>query len=74
MLAGWLAQPEVAAWWRVPDHQIRLIRAIKAGRADEARFIMRDHMIEAEKYMLEMADIRKRGRLQNAAPAQPGDS
>lgn len=26
MLAGWLAQPEVAAWWRVPDHQIRLIR------------------------------------------------
>ena len=53
------------------NYQIRLIRAIKAGRADEARFIMRDHMIEAEKYMLEMADIRKRGSKQNAEPALP---
>ena len=55
------------------NYQVRLIRAIKAGRADEARFIMRDHMIEAETYMLEMADIRKRGTKQNAEPALPPD-
>lgn len=52
-------------------YQVRLIRAIKAGRADEARFIMRDHMIEAERYMLEMADIRERGAKQNAEPPLP---
>ncbi|TDH35962.1 FadR family transcriptional regulator [Pseudohoeflea suaedae] len=56
------------------SYQIRLIRAIKAGRADEARFIMRDHMIEAETYMLEMADIRKRGSRENEAPAQPRET
>lgn len=43
------------------NYQIRLIRAIKAGRADDARAIMRQHMIEAEAYMLEMAAIRQRG-------------
>jgi GntR family transcriptional regulator, transcriptional repressor for pyruvate dehydrogenase complex len=52
-------------------YQVGLIRAIKAGRADEARFIMRDHMIEAERYMLEMADIRQRGTKQNPEPALP---
>jgi len=39
-------------------YQIRLIRAIKQGRKEEAWQIMHDHMIEAEKYMLEMAAVR----------------
>jgi DNA-binding FadR family transcriptional regulator len=41
-------------------YQVRLLRAIRAGDADRAREIMRDHMIEAEKYMLERAAVRKR--------------
>lgn len=43
------------------NYQIRLMRAIRAGRADDARSIMREHMMEAEAYMLEMASIRQRG-------------
>ena len=39
-------------------YQVRLMRAIKAGDRDKARNIMHDHMVEAEKYMLEMAAIR----------------
>lgn len=42
-------------------YQVRLLRAIRAGRAEDARAIMRDHMAEAEAYMLEMAAIRRRG-------------
>lgn len=45
-------------------YQVRLVRAIKAGDSMKAREIMRAHMIDAEKYMVEMASIRapvKRG-------------
>ncbi len=42
-------------------YQVRLLRAIKAGDAEVCRKVMRDHMTEAEKYMLERADIRTRG-------------
>jgi DNA-binding FadR family transcriptional regulator len=44
------------------NYQVRLIRAIKGGDRDKARSIMYDHMVEAEKYMLEMAAIRPPGR------------
>ncbi|MCO5073342.1 MAG: FCD domain-containing protein [Rhizobiaceae bacterium] len=42
-------------------YQIRLLRAIRAGQADKARDIMREHMAEAEKYMLERSAMRARG-------------
>ncbi len=42
-------------------YQIRLLRAIKHGRREDAYQIMHEHMIEAEKYMLEMAAIRAPG-------------
>lgn len=42
-------------------YQIRLLRAIKQGKAEEARDIMRTHMTEAEKYMLKMAAARAPG-------------
>jgi len=42
-------------------YQVRLLRSIKAGDAEQARAIMHDHMIEAEKYMLERAAMRERG-------------
>lgn len=42
-------------------YQVRLLRAIKAGDAELCRMIMRGHMIEAEKYMLERAAMRARG-------------
>lgn len=45
------------------NYQVRLMRAIRAGDADRAREIMRQHMIEAEKYMLERAAVRERPRL-----------
>ncbi|HSM42400.1 MAG TPA: FCD domain-containing protein [Afifellaceae bacterium] len=41
-------------------YQVRLIRAIKSGDSDKAHDIMHEHMVEAEKYMLEMAAIRAR--------------
>ncbi|WP_353645281.1 FCD domain-containing protein [Mesorhizobium sp. WSM2239] len=41
-------------------YQVALLRAIKAGDADRASAIMRDHMITAEAYMLERAEIRRR--------------
>ena len=44
-------------------YQVRLLRAIKAGDAEQARAIMHEHMIEAEKYMLERAAVRERPRL-----------
>ena len=41
-------------------YQVRLLRAIKAGDVELCRMIMRGHMIEAEKYMLERAAMRRR--------------
>jgi DNA-binding FadR family transcriptional regulator len=46
-------------------YQIRLIRLLKAGDADGARRLMRDHMDEAERYMLDRARIR--GRAETAS-------
>jgi GntR family transcriptional regulator, transcriptional repressor for pyruvate dehydrogenase complex len=43
-------------------YQIRLLRAINASDGARAREIMHSHMIEAEKYMVERAVIRRRGR------------
>ncbi len=42
-------------------YQVSLLRAIKAGDAERAGKLMRDHMIAAEAYMLERAEIRRRG-------------
>ena len=39
------------------NYQIRLLRAIKAGDAERAFEVMREHMIAAEAYMLERAEI-----------------
>jgi DNA-binding FadR family transcriptional regulator len=41
-------------------YQVALLRAIKAGDADRACAVMRNHMIAAEAYMLERAEIRRR--------------
>ncbi|MHA7772338.1 FadR/GntR family transcriptional regulator [Roseibium sp. M-1] len=41
-------------------YQVQLLRAIKAGDAELCRMIMRGHMFEAEKYMLERAAMRTR--------------
>jgi DNA-binding FadR family transcriptional regulator len=45
-------------------YQVALLRAIKAGDAGRAGSLMRDHMIAAESYMLERAEIRRRTRRQ----------
>lgn len=42
-------------------YQISLMRAIKAGDGERAAQIMRDHMEAAECYMLERAEIRRKG-------------
>jgi GntR family transcriptional regulator, transcriptional repressor for pyruvate dehydrogenase complex len=42
------------------SYQVRLIRHLKAGDADAARSLMREHMEEAERYMLERAEMRRR--------------
>ena len=42
------------------NYQVRLLRAIKARDTEQARRIMHEHMIEAEKYMLERAAMRER--------------
>lgn len=39
-------------------YQVRLLRAIRSGDAELARMIMRGHMMEAEKYMIERAALR----------------
>ncbi|KJS17643.1 MAG: transcriptional regulator [Hoeflea sp. BRH_c9] len=44
------------------NYQVRLLRAIKAGDAERARAIMREHMREAAKYMMERAAMRERPR------------
>lgn len=41
-------------------YQVQLLRAIKSGDAELCRMIMRSHMFEAEKYMLERAAMRTR--------------
>lgn len=43
-------------------YQVALLRAIKAGNAERAYAIMRQHMIAAETYMIERAEIRRRSR------------
>jgi GntR family transcriptional regulator, transcriptional repressor for pyruvate dehydrogenase complex len=43
------------------SYQVRLIRHLKAGDAQAARDLMREHMIEAERYMLERAEVRRKG-------------
>lgn len=40
------------------NYQVRLLRAIRAGKSEQARQIMHEHMVEAEKYMLSRAAIR----------------
>mgnify|MGYP000371508410 CR=1 FL=1 len=51
-------------------YQVRLLRAIKSGDAELCRMIMRGHMVEAEKYMLERAAMRaRRGK---AGPSDTG--
>ncbi|HEY9056210.1 MAG TPA: FCD domain-containing protein [Aurantimonas sp.] len=47
-------------------YQVRLLRALKAGDPELCRMIMRGHMIEAEKYMLERAAVRVRPRKRGA--------
>ncbi len=48
-------------------YQVQLLRAIKAGDAERARGIMREHMEEAERYMLARAAMRAwAGRRQGA--------
>ncbi|MBO0344104.1 FadR family transcriptional regulator [Roseibium sp. CAU 1637] len=39
-------------------YQVRLLRSIRAGDVELSRMIMRGHMMEAEKYMLERAALR----------------
>jgi len=41
-------------------YQVQLLRAIKSGDPELCRMIMRSHMAEAEKYMLERAAMRTR--------------
>lgn len=40
------------------NYQVRLLRAIRAGNSEQARQIMHEHMVEAEKYMLSRAAMR----------------
>lgn len=53
------------------DYQVRLLRAIRAGDAASARTLMRDHMAEAEAYMLERAAMRPRPRTGHEPSATP---
>jgi DNA-binding FadR family transcriptional regulator len=47
-------------------YQVALLRAIKAGDAERAGRLMREHMVAAEAYMLERSEIRRRSRRQDA--------
>ncbi|ASP32047.1 FadR/GntR family transcriptional regulator [Labrenzia sp. VG12] len=53
-------------------YQVRLLRAMKSGDGELCRMIMRGHMMEAEKYMLERAAMRSPGRLGPADREQDG--
>jgi DNA-binding FadR family transcriptional regulator len=46
-------------------YQVALLRAMKAGKAAQAGELMREHMIAAETYMLERAEVRRRSRRQD---------
>ncbi len=52
------SQPHPDLRARGVHYQVQLLRAIKAGDAGRAREIMREHMIEAERYMLASAAMR----------------
>lgn len=41
------------------SYQVRLLRHLKAGDAEAARTLMREHMEEAERYMLERAEMKQ---------------
>lgn len=43
-------------------YQVQLLRAINAGDAERARAIMHEHMLAAEAYMLERAEMRRAPR------------
>ena len=43
-------------------YQIRLMRSLKSGDAPMARKVMYEHMVEAERYMAQSAEIRRWGR------------
>lgn len=47
-------------------YQVQLLRVIKAGDAERARTIMREHMEEAERYMLSRAEMRGHPRREPA--------
>ncbi|MBO6718550.1 MAG: FadR family transcriptional regulator [Rhizobiaceae bacterium] len=49
-------------------YQVALLRAMKAGDAERAAALMRDHMIAAETYMLARAEIRRRARPKSDKP------
>lgn len=42
------------------SYQVRLIRHLKSGDGEAARALMREHMEEAESYMLDRAEVRQR--------------
>ncbi|WP_096174834.1 FadR/GntR family transcriptional regulator [Cohaesibacter sp. ES.047] len=42
------------------NYQVRLLRALKAGEVQIARTLMRDHMIEAESFMIKRAVMLRR--------------
>ena len=42
------------------NYQVRLLRALKAGETDFARSLMREHMIEAESFMIKRAVLLRR--------------
>ena len=52
------SQPNPELRQRGLHYQVQLLRAIKAGDAERARGIMREHMEEAERYMLAHAAMR----------------
>ena len=47
-------------------YQVALLRTMKAGNVERAGALMREHMIAAETYMLERAEVRRRSRRQGA--------
>ena len=53
-------------------YQVQLLRAIKAGDAERARSIMREHMEEAERYMLARAAMRGWAGPQTGNLTMPG--
>ena len=54
------ATPNPALRETALSYQVRLIRHLKAGDATAARTLMREHMEEAERYMLDRAEMKQR--------------